>query len=312
MPAKKITAVVVTYQSEPTIATTISQLKKAHQCGMLDCIFVDNNSRDQTASLLMQESSWAKVLLSKGNNGFGRGCNIGLSHVATPYTLFINPDAVIDAVALAKLCDFLEQHPTVGIVAPATLCGDERGERWYQATGLLPTPTSLLRRAIPLLHAKPELRAVLPGEQPFRTEWICGAIMLVRTSLARKLGGFDSRFFLYWEEMDFCLRAAQVGAETWITGLIQARHVCGASSANDKTKIFGCIAKHFYESRRYYMIKHHGWFAATMLDVLEFISIVLRTTMDMLCGKGYARILPRLQASVFGLPRANLTNEIHD
>lgn len=306
----KVTAVVVTYQSAAALEITLPATRRCYQAGLMDCIFVDNDSHDRTSELLGTQADWASVVLTRENNGFGRGCNIGLAKVTTPYTLFLNPDAQIEPEAVAHMVAFLEAHPAVGIVGPATLCGDAQTAR-YQGTGVLPTPWSLVRRAIPLIPFKSELTPILPGAEPFRTEWVCGAIILIRTELARRLKGFDPRFFLYWEEMDLCRRADAIGFETWAIGTAQAQHIGGASSTVDDTQIFGCIGKYFYESRRYYMIKHHGWLAATAADISEFTLLVIRTLWDVCQGKGAARLRPRLQTSLFSQPDPLVSRDAH-
>lgn len=125
---------------------------------------------------------------------------------------------------------------------------------------------------------------------------------MIRTHLAQQLGGFDPRFFLYWEETDLCRRSQHLGLETWAVGTAIAAHICGASSEDNGTRIHGCIGKHYYQSRRYYMIKHHGWLAATGMDVVEFVLLFLRTVVDVLRGNGAKRLRPRLQAPLFSLP----------
>lgn len=306
----QVTAVVVTYQSAAALSATLPATHRCYQAGLMDCIFVDNDSHDTTAQLLGQEARWADVVLTGVNNGFGRGCNIGLAKVATPYTLFLNPDAQIEPDAVAHMVAFLDAHPGVGIVGPATLCGDAQATR-YQGTGPLPTPWSVVRRVMPLLPFKSDLAPILPGAAPFKTQWVCGAIILMRTDLARRLKGFDPRFFLYWEEMDLCRRAGAMGFETWAIGTAQAQHICGASSTVDDTQIFGCIGKHFYESRYYYMTKHHGRLAATVADAVEFALLAARTLLDVCLGKGSARLRPRLQTTLFSQPKPLSDAEKH-
>ena len=300
--SRPVTAVIVTYQSAHTVSETLAATKRCHEAKLLDCVIVDNDSRDGTQALIERETDWARVILTGRNNGFGRGCNIGLSNANTPYTIFINPDASIEPEALTTMLDFMESHPKVGIVGPATLAGDAREPRGLQGTGPRPTPSSVLLAAVPLLKGPEMLRPIVPGSAPFRTGWVCGAIFMVRTELIRRLGGFDPRFFLYWEETDVCQRVEDLGFEVWAIGTSVANHVGGASSTEDDTRIGGCIAKHYYQSRRYYMIKHHGWLAATASEIGEFVFLGLRALSDLVRGRGMSRIRPRLQAALLSQP----------
>ncbi len=296
-----MTAVVVTYQSAGTLDELMAPARRCHDASVLKFVFVDNDSRDATPQILEDQTDWAEVLLTGSNNGFGRGCNIGLAKVTTPYTLFLNPDAQIEPEAVRTMVTFMEQNPKVGIVGPATLTGPDPS---YQHTSSLPTPWTVFRASIPLLKAGSDARRITPGSEPFRTGWVCGAVFMIRTELARALGGFDPRYFLYWEEMDLCLRAEHLGYQTWALGSALASHSCGASSSDDDTRIGGCIGEHFYQSRRYYMVKHHGWLAATLSELGEFVFLGLRTFSDWLKGNGVARIRPRLQAPLFSQPKA--------
>ena len=297
-----VTAVIVTYQSAHTVAATLAAARRCHDAQLLDCVIVDNGSKDGTPEILQREAGWTRLVITGQNNGFGRGCNIGLSHVSTPYTIFINPDAWVEPDALRIMMNFMEENPRVGIVGPATLAGDDRDPPGLQGTGPRPTPTSILRAAVPLLHGPKNLRPIVPGSAPFRTGWVCGAVFMVRTELMKRLGGFDPRFFLYWEETDVCRRADDSGFEVWAVGSAVANHIGGASSTEDDTRISGCIAKHYYQSRRYYMVKHHGWLAATFAEIGEFVLLGLRALGDAMRGRGLSRLRPRLQAALLSQP----------
>ena len=162
----RVTVVVVTYQSTVTLAATIQALKICHDQQLIRCIFVDNNSIDNTPKILSDESSWADVILTKTNNGFGRGCNIGLAKVETEYTLFLNPDAHINDDSLITMITFMDSNPVVGIAGPATMCGDPDGTPTYQGTGDIPTPLSLLRAALPLVPISDGIQPIHPGSAP--------------------------------------------------------------------------------------------------------------------------------------------------
>lgn len=296
------TAVVVTHQSGVTLEATIAGLRRCKAAQVLNCIFVDNGSTDGTASVVRREQGWAHTIFTGKNNGFGRGCNIGLEQVKTPYTLFLNPDAVIGPEAVRGMVAFLDANPNVGIVGPATYYGVNGRAPSHQVTSALPTPWGVVKASMPLMTNTDFARPIVPGSAPFKTGWVCGAVMMVRTDMIRQLGGFDPRFFLYSEETDLCLRAAEAGYETWALGTVTARHIGGASTANRTSKKSGCIGKHYYQSRHYYMVKHHGRWAAAFAEIGEFGFLCLGTFADVVCGKGTARLQARLQAPLFSQP----------
>ena len=277
-------------------------LRRCHDAGLLDAVIVDNGSLDATGEIVGREAAWARVVLTGKNNGFGRGCNIGFAQVTSPYAIFINPDAVVEPDALRTMLKFMEQHGQVGIVGPAIIEGEagEIGE--LQVTGECPTPVKILRAALPVLRNPSLTRPIVPGSAPSRTGWVCGAALMIRTDLMKRLRGFDPRFFLYWEETDVCKRAEEAGFETWALGSAIAHHVGGASSSSDDTRIGGCIAKHYFQSRYYYMVKHHGRLAATIAEIGEFMLLGMLSLVDVARGRGLQRLRPRMQAPLLSEP----------
>jgi hypothetical protein len=85
-------------------------------------------------------------------------------------------------------------------------------------------------------------------------------------------------------------------------GQAVAHHVGGASSSSDDSRIGGCIAKHYFQSRHYYFRKHHGMLAASMAELGEFALLAIRTSVDAARGRGWARLRPRLQAPLMSVP----------
>lgn len=306
-PVRPITAVIVTYQSARTIGRALEAARRCHDAQLLDVVIVDNNSTDATHEIIGREAEWAHVILTGKNNGFGRGCNIGFAQMTSPYAIFINPDAMVEPEAIQTMLQFMEQHPKVGIVGPAIVEGEANEIGELQVTGERLTPGKMLRAALPLLRTPANSHPIVPGSAPSRTGWVCGAVFMIRSELMKRLNGFDPRFFMYWEETDVCRRAEEAGFETWTIGTAVAHHVGGASSSPDDTRIGGCIAKHFYQSRYYYMIKHHGRLSATVAEVGEFVLLGVRMLADVARGRGLRRIRPRMQALLLSQPE-----RVHD
>jgi N-acetylglucosaminyl-diphospho-decaprenol L-rhamnosyltransferase len=301
-PGPAATAVIVTYRSARTIGASLAAARRCHEAGLMDVVVVDNGSTDGTPELLEREAYWARALLTGRNNGFGRGCNIGLEHVSSPYTVFINPDAMLEPLALRAMLDFMERHPAAGIAGPAIVEGEPGGKTILQDTGRRPTAWTILRNSIPFAPHVLLSWDIVPESEPARTGWVCGAVLMIRTELAKRLNGFDPRFFLYWEEMDLCKRTEEAGFEVWTVGAAVAHHVGGASSVEDDTRINGCVAEHYYQSRYYYMVKHDGRLAATLAEMADFLVTGTRALADLARGRGLGRLRPRLQAPLLSEP----------
>ena len=102
--------------------------------------------------------------------------------------------------------------------------------------------------------------------------------------------------------MDLCKRAEEAGSQIWAIGEAVAHHIGGVSSSARDTIVHGCISKHYYQSRFYFMSKHHGRLVATSAEIAEFIILTLRSCVDIFRGQGLKRIYARLQAPLLSFP----------
>lgn len=299
-PDARVTVVVVTYRSIGVVDAALRALRPGYEEGLLQCIVVDNNSPDGTADSVARDHPWARLVRSAENLGYGRGCNLGFEMVETPYVLFMNPDVEFESAEIRRLIRFMETHPKAGIAAPSTSLAN--GE--FQHAGGVVTPRSLWAASFGFA-GPPSLRRVVPGTAPFSTDWLCGAIMLLPSGLFRELGGFDRRFFLYFEETDLCVRVRKAGYELWAVGEVSAKHVGGASAkATNPTLRHGdCLAEFYFPSRYYYLIKHHGRPAAFVTEALQLTGMGLRDFARLVLLRPSKRELrTRLQAPLFCEP----------
>ena len=296
--AAAVTIVIVTFNSSETIDGTLRCARESFEQGLARCVVVDNQSEDGTASLVETNHPWAELVKAPGNLGFGRGCNLGFEHVETPYVLILNPDCSLPPRDLARLLEFAQQHPRAGIVAPANRSPTGR----LHSHGPLPTPASVLRGLLPRGLEGPGLMDLVPGEPPFRVEWICGAVMLIESDSYRRLGGFDPRFFLYFEETDLLKRAHALGIEVWAVCESVACHIGGSSAETvGDTMVHGALARPYYQSRYYYLAKHHGRLTAWLTEAAELVLLALRSLVA-LVRRRPSPLRRRLRASAFRFP----------
>jgi hypothetical protein len=242
-------------------------------------VVVDNASADGTAEFVEREHPWVRVLRSLRNLGYGRGCNLGALQAETPYVLLMNPDVILEPDSVARLADFLDEHPRAGLVAPCTrLAGGG-----FQHAGGRSTPWRHIRLMLGGRDARVEVR---PGDPPRRADWLSGAVLLVRRGLFRDLGGFDPRYFLYFEETDFCLRAEKAGWQLWMIGSAVALHSPGSSArkVDPALREGDCLPAHYFPSRYYYWKKHFGEGAAMAAEGVDLAAKAVRDFSRRLCG----------------------------
>jgi GT2 family glycosyltransferase len=191
----------------------------------------------------------------------------------------------------------MEPRPQVAICAPALL--DAGGG--LHAAGGLPKPWRMIGRYLGLTDSG--RRALQPGTSPQRTNWLCGAVQLARTPVIRELGGFDPRFFMYFEETDLGLRARRSGYELWTVGEVVGRHGGSASAAASGEQLSNhAIPRHFYQSRFYYFVKNHGWPWALAVEAVDLATTCLRMLIRALLGRPTEAQRSRLSAPFFQMP----------
>jgi N-acetylglucosaminyl-diphospho-decaprenol L-rhamnosyltransferase len=241
-------------------------------------VVVDNNSGDGSVVKISAAieranwSSWVGVMPLEKNGGFAFGNNASIrkalvSTGPVDYVLLLNPDTIPLPGAIKALVDFMDIHPEVGI-AGSLLENAEGGVECSAHT--FPSPLSELDGAARLgvlsrlLHRYVVSPPSLSSAHP--CDWVSGASMIIRRQVMKDIGLMDERYFLYFEEVDFCRRASYAGWQCWYVPDSRVIHLEGVSTgihAAAKRR-----AGYWYNSRRLFFITHHGIAGLVAADVL--------------------------------------------
>lgn len=236
---------------------------RAHHAGLVGkCIVVDNGSTDGSADFL-DGASDVDLVRAGQNLGFGRACNLGARHGSSPFILLLNPDACLMEGSLALPLETLQQpdRAGLGIVGVQLLGEDGKVQR---TCARFPQMWRMVAKSV-------GLSALLRQTDFHMQDWdhletrpvdhVIGAFFFLRRSLFDLLGGFDKRFFVYLEDLDFSRRAAQAGFGTlYLTGA-QAFHKGGGVSDQVKAhRLFYSL-----RSRLQYAAKHFSRLGAAMV-----------------------------------------------
>jgi GT2 family glycosyltransferase len=173
----------------------------------LETLVVDNGSTDGTVAYLERQA--VPHLALPQNVGFARAMNLGVARVEAEVVLALNADTVVEPGAVAALLAALEADPALGGVQPRILQLEE-GERDVARARLYSAGQALTRdgRAIELGAGEEQSPGYLTGREVFG---VCGAACLLRRELFDRLGGYDERYFAFYEDVDLNLRAQVAG-----------------------------------------------------------------------------------------------------
>jgi N-acetylglucosaminyl-diphospho-decaprenol L-rhamnosyltransferase len=256
-----VSVVVVNYNTGHLLARMFAALDAAKGSLGLEIAVVDNVSSDNSVEIL--ESRYPTVTLIKNstNVGFGRANNQAIPHVHGRYVLLLNTDAFVACDTLAKTIAFMDDHPRCGVLG-VKLVGEDG--TLQPSCRYFPTPWNVFLRRTGLSRFFPRTRLVDDmswDHASVRTcDWVPGCYYLVRSEIVRKLGLFDPRFFLYYEEIDHCRAVKQAGWEVIYYPYTEVVHIGGesAKSSNTITKIGRQISSLQIESELLYFRKYYG------------------------------------------------------
>jgi len=257
--------VVVNWNSGAQLRRCLDSMQQASREGLelARVVVVDNASSDGSAERLDFPDLPLEVIRNTSNRGFAAGCNQGVRGSRADYLLFLNPDTALERNSVAAPIAFLERPENAHIGICGVRLVDEGG-RVSRSCARFPTPGHLAGRCVGLDRLFPRL---FPDH--FLSEWdhgesrvvdqVMGAFFLVRRGVFALLGGFDARFFVYFEELDFSYRAQQAGFSSYFLATTQAMHRGGGCSEQVKAvRLFYAL-----RSRILYSYKHFGWVPAT-------------------------------------------------
>ena len=271
--------VVVNYGSSALLEQNL--LPIARSAADIDVVVVDNftdESERERVVALAEREGWHTVL-PEGNTGFGAGMNLGVARAhslgATTY-LLLNPDATIALDQLAALRKRSGEHP-LALLSPRILRSD--GSTWFDGADLYPQDGRI--------HSAKRRPAA--GDARWEP-WLSGACLLITERLWRLVGGFDERYFLYWEDVDLSYRVVRVGGSIELCRDLVAVHDEGGTQGVPHD-----VAGHPKSSTYYYYnIRNRMLFAARNLsadDVRRWRRAIIPTAYEMLLQGGRRQFL---------------------
>ena len=244
---------VVSYDTRALLEACLRSVREARPA---ELVVVDNGSTDGSIEAVRQGFPEARLLVNEVNRGYGAAANQAIAQTTAAAVLLLNSDTEIAPDALTALGRYLAEHPVAGVVGPRLADADGGLQR---STFSYPSAADMLMGDTGL-HA---LVARLPGvrERFLRTwahdaarpvPWVTGAALAIRRSAFDAAGGFDERYFMYYEEVDLCRRLAGLGFETHYAPVTTVRHVRSASTGPHAA----VMRREWLVSYRRYLARH--------------------------------------------------------
>ena len=266
----KFSAVIVNYSSWPhTLRCVDSLLKTGHE--EAEIVVVDNEGNPAP-----ELPRGVTLIQSPTNEGFARACNRGTKASGGDCVVFINPDTLVEQDFFELLEEFFDTVPKVGIAGPRITDADGRLQLSARrevgfVSGILGR-TSFLTRLFPKSKM---VQCMFPAadvpNEPREVDWISGACLAVRRSVLEKIGGFDERFFMYFEDADLCRRSREAGWSVYYLPQIGVLHITGASSHSKAHAIW-----RLHKSAFLYHRKHGPHGLANLYSAVVLLGLTAR------------------------------------
>lgn len=261
----QISIIIVNWNAGSQLADAVSSIVKYHYGLVASVVIIDNASTDDSieqVDKLQNLPFQIQIIHQSENSGFGTACNLGVLNCKTEYLLFLNPDAALYADTLPKALTYMQ----LPVNAKTGICGvqlfDEIGQL-TRSCSRFPSVMTFVAQVVGLDRLLPRLGHFISDwdhTQTREVDHVIGAFFLIRRNLFELLGGFDERFFVYFEDIDFSYRAVQAGWRSVYLADTKAYHAGGGTSKQVKAR------RLFYSlrSRVLYAFKHFALIEAVV------------------------------------------------
>lgn len=210
-----LSVIILNYRTRGLLIECLRALALARPALSYEIIVVDNASGDGAAALVRKEFQSIRVIESPRNLGYAGGNNVGLKVATGRYLMIMNPDIITFPTALETLVGYLDEHQDVGMVGPRLQNPDGTPQ---PSCYRFHTPWIPVFRRTPLgglPWARRALQRFMLGDadltKPTDVDWLLGGAVVARREAVLRVGVLDERFFLYFDDVDWCRRFWQAG-----------------------------------------------------------------------------------------------------
>ena len=288
-----VAAIIVNWNSQADVLECLESLQQATYSN-LDIIVVDNGSTDGSVVSIRGQFPDVTVIENGANLGFGQACNVGMDHAirnGADYLFLLNSDLKIDPAAIGELVALCEQDPQIGIAGP-TMYLYSKPDTIQQFGGKI----QLIKARARGLYEFQIDRGQLPVVQ--EVTFIGGGIMFLRRRVVEQVGGYDSVFFLYGEEIDLALRVMQAGHKLVVSSRAKVWHkMYGSFGGRINARVqYNYLRSWMILGRRYLC----GW-RFVIFCLYYFIGVLLRWLTGCVMRRTFDLMKPAIRGAYDGM-----------
>jgi len=255
----KLSIVILCWNDSKIIPDCLRSVYAGTHSTQLEIIISDNGSTDGSVEFVRENFPDVRVIENGANLRFSKGNNVGIRACTGEYILILNPDTLIHEGSLDRWVAFADSHPEAGAFGCRVLNRDGSDQGCAQP---LPTLGGLLMGAL-YLRSLSRISDFFPSDTYAKWKghtvrtigWQAGCGVMFRGDLLKQLGGFDERFFYYYEDVDLCHRVWKAGFPIIYTPDVTITHLGGQSTT---ARSPGSFELDKYRNRYRYFYKYYG------------------------------------------------------
>ncbi|MDO8638485.1 MAG: glycosyltransferase family 2 protein [Candidatus Daviesbacteria bacterium] len=289
-----ITISIVSFNSSKLIRDCLNSLLKFKYQNKVQIVVVDNASSDDSVKVIKEEFPQVKLIQSKKNLGFAGGHNLVLKNLKSDFCLILNPDTKIGENVIDPMVKFMEENPQCGVASCKVL--NFNGSLQPNA-GDLPNFFSIFNWLfnldtfnLPSLHRN----NVSYYQKAHLVGWVSGNFMMIKREVISKIGLLNDKYFMYFEDIDYCFKATEAHFKVMINPEVLIKHLSGGSLDQPKLRQWTGEFKgliHFYQKQNFLL--------GLTVKLLVYLAIVLRMVLFFITGKfnislTYAKVIVSL------------------
>lgn len=260
MQKNKLTIIIVNYNTQHLLGRCLDAVAENLKQISGKIIIVDNCSKDDSINYIRQHFNDVELITNDKNIGFGRANNQAIAEIEGEYVLLLNTDAFLSANTISDTILYMEANQKVGILG-VKLTGED-GEL-QPSCRYFPTLSNIFLIKTGLNKLFPQVKLIdnknWDATQTQECDWVPGCYYLVRKSVIDQIGLFDPRYFMYYEEVDHCLRAKNAGWKVLYYADTVVIHLGGESAKSEGSLTSGKQLNALQtESELLFFRKNHG------------------------------------------------------
>jgi len=272
----KFSVIIVSWNVRDLLRRALVSVLREVKDTALEVFVIDNASRDGSVEMIKADFPSVRLIANTENRGFAAACNQAVRESRGEYVLLLNPDTELRPGALKAFTEFLASHPSAGVVGGNILNVEGSVQPSVRRFPTLASQVLILLKLHRLRPQLPALRHYFASDFDYsrtqEVDQVMGAFFCVPSHLWNAVGLFDERFFVWFEEVDFCKRVRAAGFAVFYTPDAVAIHHGGRSfeqiSPVKRQWLFG-------QSLARYMKKHHGLLAWLVIQIVRPVGLLL-------------------------------------